>query len=168
MSGHGDKDNRTKVLPVPSPNAIQHRNPVSWSHFWTQLMLKNAKQLLPKSHPLIHRWIIFCINKYKYRSKYMSKYLLKTQICNHTTNCPFYKCHIRECRRKSPLTLFVSALQKIFLFFFGHAHSMWKFSSQGSNPHHSSDKAGSLTCWSTRELHYLPFKCSYFIIHNCT
>ena len=30
-------------------------------------------------------------------------------------------------------------------FFFGHAHSMWKFLGQGSNLSHSSDKVKSLT-----------------------
>jgi len=40
----------------------------------------------------------------------------------------------------------------ISLFFSGHAHSMRKFWDQGSNPHHSSDNTGPLTCCATREL----------------
>ena len=33
----------------------------------------------------------------------------------------------------------------VVIFCFGHAHDMWKFPGQGSNPSHSSDSAGSLT-----------------------
>ena len=38
---------------------------------------------------------------------------------------------------------------------FGHAHGMQKYPGQGSNPCHSSNNAGYLTCWATRELHKL-------------
>ena len=37
-----------------------------------------------------------------------------------------------------------------FFYFIGHIHGWWKFPGQGLNPHHSSDNAGSLTCWATR------------------
>ena len=45
-----------------------------------------------------------------------------------------------------------------FFFFFGCSWGMWKFLSQESNPHRStnlsrcSDNTGSVTCWATREL----------------
>ena len=43
----------------------------------------------------------------------------------------------------------------ICFFFFlnvGHTQGMWKFQGQGSNPCHSSDNAGSLAHWASREL----------------
>lgn len=40
----------------------------------------------------------------------------------------------------------------VLLVCFGRTCSMWKFSGQGSNPPHSSDKAGSPACCNTREL----------------
>ena len=46
------------------------------------------------------------------------------------------------------LVNYVSLLVFFFFFFlgfFGHAHGMWKFPGQDSNPCHSSDNAGSLT-----------------------
>ena len=45
---------------------------------------------------------------------------------------------------------------RLFFFFFGHAHGMWKFPGQGSNPCQfsdpgcCSDNARYLTCWATR------------------
>ena len=52
----------------------------------------------------------------------------------------------------------------LFICFFGCAYSIWKFPSPGLNWSYSSDNAGSLTCWATRELpkrfllcgHWLP------------
>ena len=46
----------------------------------------------------------------------------------------------------------------VLVWFFGCIHGMWKFLSQGSNQHHSSDHTRSLTRWATRELLH---KCSY-------
>lgn len=46
-------------------------------------------------------------------------------------------------------------------FFFGHAHTMWKFLGQGSNPCHRSDNARSLTHGIRREL--LPNLKNYLI-----
>ena len=39
-----------------------------------------------------------------------------------------------------------------FFFFFGHAHGVWKFPGQGSNPCHRSDNAKAPIHCSTREL----------------
>ena len=60
-----------------------------------------------------------------------------------------------------PFGLFLS---EVFFFFFGHAHSMWKFQGQGSNPCHSghlsqsSDTTRSLAHWATRELYLVTFE----------
>ena len=40
----------------------------------------------------------------------------------------------------------------ICFFFFGHTYGIGKFPGQGLNLHHSSDNAGPLTHWATREL----------------
>lgn len=40
---------------------------------------------------------------------------------------------------KSTVIEKIKILKKTFFSLFGHAHCMWKFSGQGSNPHHSSD-----------------------------
>ena len=58
----------------------------------------------------------------------------------------------------------------IFAYFFGHAHGMWKFPSQRSNPYHSGNQshssvnAGSLTLWVPGELLNI-FKI-YLKVHN--
>ena len=53
------------------------------------------------------------------------------------------------------VALFANILSHfIDFFFFGHSFGMQKFLGQGLNLSHSSDKAGSLTHWPTKELPY--------------
>ena len=71
-----------------------------------------------------------------------------------------YSPHFRRSKSKQELDR-----QFFFHFstlFFGRAHGIWQFQGQGLNLHqssslsHSSENAGYLTCWATRELLIFP------------
>lgn len=64
------------------------------------------------------------------------------------------------CPTKKNCLLVDFQTQRVFCF--GHAHGMWKFLGQGSNPHHSNNNARSLTWQDTRELPGREFFIFYF------
>ena len=77
---------------------------------------------------------------------------------NSYTSCLWFNPFLRSV---FPIFLFSPWIYLFFtiFFFFGHAHSMWKFLGQGlnqchsSNLSHSSKNTGSLTHCTTREFH---------------
>ena len=74
-----------------------------------------------------------------------------------TCLCPQQHLHLLACRvwRNMGKSYEVEGadLKMTEVFWFcGLAWGMWNFRGQGSNPSHSRDNAGSLTCWAAREL----------------
>ena len=70
-----------------------------------------------------------------------------------------FSCAYRRCLLLSILYIVgcIFVFQFLFIYLFGHDHSMWKFPGQGTNLHRSSGNTRSLTQWATRELLFFFF-----------
>ena len=97
--------------------------------------------LLPASFPS------FCSPHGSHLFKaYVDKNVLKLDDGNGCTLCKYAKTHC------------IARKLFYYLFIFGHTQGLLKFWGQESNPSHSTDSAGALTCWDTVVLQEGRFK----------
>ena len=76
------------------------------------------------------------------QNKGWGKNVIVMCTCKDNLTPLMYSENIKKIIKKK---IFVLELNSVFVCFVGHVCGMWKFLVRGGNPHHSSDKTGSLT-----------------------